>query len=313
MKKTLWPVRFILTDRNAILILSLVAGLVWEDGARWTETLILPALIVVMTLSTMDVTARNFFPLRAVVRPFLLGTLMSYGILSSVMLLLDALLIRDESFRIGFVIMAAVPPAVAIIPFTFLFKGDVPFSLVGTMGGYASGLILTPLITLLLLGPGIVNPARLAVIMVELIVIPIVASRFLAWTPLGRILRPAKGPVVNWSFFLLSYTIIALNRKALFQEPGLVLASFVIAFATTIPLALVIEAVGRRLHLKYSELVALMLLGTLKNYGVAGGLALTLFEKRTAMPATVASVFMIVYIIYLDIAHRRRRPKEVPG
>jgi bile acid:Na+ symporter, BASS family len=307
MAKTSRTLRFILTDRNSILVISLLAGLVWDSGAQWTEKLVLPGLIVIMTVSMMDVSARDFVPFSAAVRPFFLGTLMNYGILTSAILILTTIFIRDPSFRIGFILMAAAPPAVAVIPFTFLFKGDVPFSLAGTMGGYTSGLLLTPLITLLLVGPGIIDPGRLAVIMVELIVIPVAVSRLIAWTGANRALRPVKGLIVNWSFFLLSYTIIGLNRDALFREPALVLASFIIAFATTIPLALAIEFVGRRFGVGHSRLVALVLLGTLKNYGVAGGLALTLFEKRTAMPATVASVFMVIYVIYLDVANRRRR------
>jgi BASS family bile acid:Na+ symporter len=46
-------------------------------------------------------------------------------------------------------------------------------------------------------------------------------------------------------------------------------------------------------------LTSLVLLGTLKNYGLAGGLALAIFSKRTALPATVSVIFMIVYIIWL--------------
>jgi hypothetical protein len=41
---------------------------------------------------------------------------------------------------------------------------------------------------------------------------------------------------------------------------------------------------------------SLVLLGTLKNYGIAGGLDLTLFRRKTALPATVSSVLIIVYI-----------------
>jgi BASS family bile acid:Na+ symporter len=54
-----------------------------------------------------------------------------------------------------------------------------------------------------------------------------------------------------------------------------------------------------------ATLTSLVLLGTLKNYGIAGGLALALFSKKTAIPATVSSVFMIVYIIWLDFQKRR--------
>jgi len=54
-----------------------------------------------------------------------------------------------------------------------------------------------------------------------------------------------------------------------------------------------------------STLTSLVLLGTLKNYGIAGGPALALFSKTTAIPASVSSIFMIVYIIWLDLQKRR--------
>jgi hypothetical protein len=56
-------------------------------------------------------------------------------------------------------------------------------------------------------------------------------------------------------------------------------------------------------HVLPKTLVSL-LLGTLKNYGLAGGLALTLFSKETSVPATVSSVFMIVYIVWLEFKRR---------
>ena len=58
------------------------------------------------------------------------------------------------------------------------------------------------------------------------------------------------------------------------------------------------------MHLDRRTLTSLVLLGTLKNYGIAGGLALTLFSQETALPATVSSVFMIVYIIWLNFKKR---------
>jgi BASS family bile acid:Na+ symporter len=54
-------------------------------------------------------------------------------------------------------------------------------------------------------------------------------------------------------------------------------------------------------------LTSLVLLGTLKNYGLAGGLALALFSKNTSVPATVSAVFMIVYIIRLELKLKGNR------
>lgn len=40
---------------------------------------------------------------------------------------------------------------------------------------------------------------------------------------------------------------------------------------------------------------------------IAGGLAIALFEKEAALPSAVYSVFMIVYILWLDLRHQRRK------
>ena len=55
-----------------------------------------------------------------------------------------------------------------------------------------------------------------------------------------------------------------------------------------------IKKAGALLRLPEKVLTSLVLLGTLKNYGLAGGLALALFSKKTSVPATVSAVFMII-------------------
>jgi len=48
-------VKKLLRDRNVIMLLGLLIGLAWGDGARWAEPLILPGLAMVMTLSTIGI------------------------------------------------------------------------------------------------------------------------------------------------------------------------------------------------------------------------------------------------------------------
>ena len=62
-----------------------------------------------------------------------------------------------------------------------------------------------------------------------------------------------------------------------------------------------IEKAGTLLHLPEKVLTSLVLLGTLKDDGRVGGLALALFSKKTSVPATVLAVFMIVYTIWLEL------------
>ena len=80
--------------------------------AEWTKVLMMPALAVVMTIATLNVPNNYFLNLRAILKPSLVGIFMSYVILAGALLGLSALLIQDKNLWIGFVLIAAVPPAV---------------------------------------------------------------------------------------------------------------------------------------------------------------------------------------------------------
>jgi BASS family bile acid:Na+ symporter len=67
---------------------------------------------------------------------------MSYIILAGVLLCLSALFIEDKNLWIGFVLIASVPPAVAVIPFTAILEGNVDYTLSGTVASYIAALLI---------------------------------------------------------------------------------------------------------------------------------------------------------------------------
>lgn len=292
-------------NRDFILILSVVCGLLGGAGATFTKPLVLPALAVVMTLSTIGVRRDILRSGRGLWVAALSGLLLNFVMLGGVILGLSFLMISEPAIHDGFVLLVAMPPAIAVIPFTDFLKGNTSFSLVATVACYLGALIITPLIALGLLGSGFVEPWSLILVIVELIVAPLLLSRLLLWTSMAQRLEPVKGAITNWSFFVVMYTIVGLNRELFLHRPLALVPVAVIALASTFLLGWVIEKVGQWMSLDRSTLTSLVLLGTLKNYGIAGGLALTLFSRKTALPATVSSVFMIIYIIWLDSKKRR--------
>lgn len=230
---------------------------------------------------------------------------MNYFVLGTFILGLNAVMIRDEALRNGFVILAAVPPAVAVLPFTFFLNGDTTYTLLGTIGAYLGALVLTPLLALLFLGSNFADPSKLALIMVELILLPLILSRILIRTGWAHRIDTLKGSITNWSFFVLAYTIVGLNRDMFLHHPLSLIPVAFIALGSTLILGWMIQLAGKALGTDPKKLVGLMLLGTLKNYGLAGGLALALFSKESAIPSTVSVVFMIIYVIWLEFKKRR--------
>ncbi|MGE5253818.1 MAG: hypothetical protein ACM3N7_07620, partial [Planctomycetaceae bacterium] len=167
----------LIRNRNFIFILALLLGLFFGQGAKGTERMVLPALGLVMTLATMGVSGGIFLSPGKLLRPVLWGIALNYGLLGGLILGLSGLLITEEELRAGFVIMTAVPPAVAVIPFSLILNGNQTLALIGTMGCYLAALAVTPLTAYLFLGGGFGDPVKIVTIMVELILVPLVLSR----------------------------------------------------------------------------------------------------------------------------------------
>jgi BASS family bile acid:Na+ symporter len=291
----------LLKDRNVILFIALGVGLALPEAAPLAYHLILPALALVMTLSVMGVPGSTFRTPRSLVAPGILGIVMNYVVLAGFILAASAILVHDEEVWKGFIILAGVPPAVAVIPFSEFLKGDKTYSLIGTVGAYLGALVIMPLIAFALLGEGFFDPGKLLIIMAELILAPLLLSRLLLHMGLEERLEPWKGTITNWSFFVVVYTTVGLNREVFLHRPLTLLPVMAVAAGSTFFLAWVIESIGKALKTDPRKVTSAVLLGTLKNYGLAGGMALALFGVQTAIPATVSTVFMIVYVIYLGL------------
>lgn len=292
--------RKLLCDRNVIMLLGLIIGLAWGGAASWTEPLTLPGLALVMTLSTMGISGSLFRPVGNVVNTALAGIAMSYAVFAGVILALNLLFVKDPALRTGFVLLAAVPPAVAVIPFTLFLRGNAAFSLIGTIGAYLGGLVIMPLITICFIGADFLNPFKVILVLAELIVVPLIASRILMWAGLDRRLEPVRGSIINWTFFVFNYTVVGLNRDVFLHKPLSLIPLVLIAFASTFLLGWVIEKAGNLMRIDPEIRTSLVLLGTLKNYGIAGGVALALFNKEATMPSTVSAILMILYIVWLQ-------------
>ncbi|MBU4581313.1 MAG: hypothetical protein KKH02_02670 [Proteobacteria bacterium] len=294
----------LLRNRNAIFLLALAAALAFPAVTPVTRHLVLPALALAMTLSTMEIGNDLFRKPRTLLFPAFLGIIMSYIILGNIIIGLAAVMIRDETIWTGFILLAAVPPAVAVIPFSGFLNGNGPLSLAGTVGAYLGGLAIMPLIAVGLLSSTAFDPLQLFMVTLELIVLPLCVSRILIRKGWRERILPYRGTVTNWSFFVVLYTLVGLNRDIIFGQTSTLLPVAAISIFTMFILGFLIDWLGSRFHLPRETRTSLVLLGTLKNQGMAGGIALTMFSQEATIPAAVSTIVMIVYIIWLDFRKR---------
>ena len=297
----------LLGNRNVIFGLAVGLGLALPHPAQWTAPAMMPALALVMTLATIHVPNSYFRDPRAILAPSLAGIAMTYIVLGGVILTASALVVRDPNLWIGFVLIAAVPPAVAVIPFTAILEGDISYTLSGTVASYLAALLVMPVMFIVLVGTAFADPYKLIRIMLLLIVLPLILSRLILYLGWAARIESFRGLLTDWGFFIVLYSMIGVNRDLIFSQPMTIAPVALVVLASTFGLGAVVEKAGVFLKKDPPRIVSLVLLGTLKNQGIAGGLAMALFEKEAALPSAVYSVFMIVYILWLDLRHQRRK------
>ena len=220
----------LLTNRNFIFLLAVALGLAFPQIAGWTEPVSLPALALAMMLAALNVPNDFFHTPKALIRPAVVGIIMTYAIQGGLLIMMGSLMITDQNLWIGLVLVAISPTAVAVIPFTGILNGNISYSLVGTVAAYLAALIIMPLVFLLVLGVSIAQPGKLVVIMLELIVLPLILSRVIIYLNIQNYLTKYRGGITDWSFFIVLYTIIGLNRDLIFSKPQMIMPIAAIFF-----------------------------------------------------------------------------------
>lgn len=281
-------------------------GLTVNQGAVLIAPALMPVMAVNMTLSTISITNRDLASIKSNPRPLLISLLLSYAILGGIMLLMARWLINDSELWAGFVTLAAIPPAISATVISYILGGDTVFPLIGTTGSYLVALGLTPAIMILLLGSSYLSPARLLLILAQLIVIPLIVSRVFLSTGLAENIAKWRDTALNWVFAIAIYIIIGVNRQVFFQQLDILLIVAIIAATTTFGLGYAIEFITRRLQLDQPTRISWITMGTKKNTGLASAIALTFLSPRAAFPAAIVTVFDILTIVWWGLYFKKQ-------
>jgi len=285
----------LLQNSSFILLLSIALGLAFPGPAEVPKGLITPALMLMMAFSLTEVDISQTASWRIYLKSSLWGLFLNYGLLSGLILLLSYNL-PDEALRQGFIVMAAVPPAVAILPMTRLLQGDALLSLCSVALSYLASLLLMPAIIFVFTSQTGISLIYLVQISLALILLPALASRAAARIPINPVLP------INLGFFLVTYTVIGLNHGALWQGSAAVAA---IALARTFAIGLIIYAAALLAGRSRSKAISYTLLGSYKNLGLAAAVSLMLFGPTASLPSAFAVMAETAFFILLTIMKPR--------
>src|SRR3989442_11196910 len=169
--------------------------------------------------------------------------------------------------------MAAVPPAIAVVPITSILKGDTRRSLVSLALLYVLGLGLVPAITLAFTNQ--TAPFEALVLQTVLLIgVPLVASRFLRrWSRTAEFRTSA----VSISFFFLVIAIAGSTRGPLLAHPELIASLALFSFGRTFALGGLVFLLARALRIPWTKRVALTTFSSFKNLALPAVSAFAVF------------------------------------
>ncbi len=293
----------VLKNTNFMFLFATIIAFVYPNTAIYLEKYMVPVLIFLMTFSLTDVRLRGL-DIRAELSSIAVALVLNYVFLSGLIMVLTILLIRDVSLLRGFVVMAAIPPAIATVPLSTLLKGDTRLALMANASIYILSILLVPVILLISIGTSTIEPLQMMVVLMELILLPLILSRAIIKTPYYELLKRDQSIPINLGFFIVTYVVIGLNRDILLHESSMLLLVSVIAFMRTFFSGTLVHKVCGIFNVPFERKVTYTLFGSYKNLGLAATIALLLFGVRATIPSAVCILFEVSMFPYFSVLFR---------
>jgi BASS family bile acid:Na+ symporter len=275
---------------SIVFICAFILGLVFPQYSPIFEDYFFLMLGTIMFLSLLDL---EFTRKIGSKRDILLVLFFNYGVLGGFLIGVGSFF--DLSFFQGFVIMAVAPPAVAVVPFTYILHGDLKLSLMGEAFAYLSSVFIAPITVFLIFGKT-VDYVELLKILVEFIILPMFLAFIVSRMPFYRKIKDKRDYLVNILMFLLIYTIIGLNSEDFFRVE--VLDLFIVGFFKAFGLGFSVFYLLKRMNRK--KRISYTLFSSYKNCGISAAVALDIFGKQASLSSIMVIPFELLFFIVLN-------------
>lgn len=290
----------LLRNSSVIFAISIALGLALPGPAAVSSVLLTPALILMMTFSLKEID----FKARGGITGALVGFCLNYLILSGLILVMASPL--DGPLWQGFVVMAAVPPAVAVLPLTKILDGDLHLSLYSEAISYLASIVIMPGIIFLFTSRTGVSFWSTMETALTLILLPLVLSRFIGGIRIDPVLP------INLGFFIVTYTVLGMNRDALLAGMG-ISALAAIAFTRTFVIGGAVYTASIMAGVPTKKRISYTLLGSYKNLGLSAAVSLMLFGPAAGLPSAACILAETIFYIFLSMARHSLAGHDLPG
>lgn len=301
-------IKNILLNRNAILVLAVIAGLIFGDFAPLIKDYNIYILGITMTFSMTGLNLLLLNNPKKIGKTLMMGFILNYLVFGAVLLPIAWWLMPSKELFYGFVVIVAAPPGVAIIPFSYILKGKVDYAIIALTGAFAASIVVAPLLVGILAQNEGIKPYDLFITMVQLVLIPLLLAQILRIKAIFPLVQKIRGKVVDWGFALLIFVAVGVNRDAFFTNPKVLLPVVITIVIGTFGLGFVYSRVAKRLKISSELTITQQMLSTIKSSGFSVFTALTLFGKEAAIPSAILAVVVLMYLIFLSLKTSSSKP-----
>lgn len=288
-------------NRNFILVFAVIMGMIFGDYATHIKEYTIYVLALTMIFSTTGIDSKALLPIKKLFKPMLVGTILNYFVFGAVVLILAWLLMPTKELFMGFVVIVAAPPGVAVIPFAGILKGDIEYSILGVFGAFLASIAIAPAIIELFSKNADVSSWALFMLMIKLVLIPLILSRLLLIKPVFKYVAKIRGKVVDYGFAIIIFTAVGMNRDVFFSNPIILLLSTIVLLTATFGIGSLYEFFSKKVGINRGRSITQVLLLTIKSSGFSVVTALTLFGKEAAIPSAILAVIVLLYLLFLSI------------
>jgi len=272
--------------------MAVVLAFIFPSTALHLKILIIPYLMLLMTLSLKDISLPKFS--KTNINYAIKMMLLNFFFYSSV-LLLSSLFVSNIYYKIGFVMLAAAPPAVMVVPFTKILGGNMVKTIFSETMSYVFAILYMPLIAFIFLSKYI-NIISLVKVLLLFIIIPYTLSRFLNKV---RIKYDFK-EIINILFCFGIYLGIALASQHIKNNYISLIPLFLIIIVPKFLYAFALNFFVKKRKLRKTDAISAVLFGSFKNSNMVIAINLLLFPPQAILPAAMVVFSNSFYIFYVS-------------
>ncbi|NLZ76392.1 MAG: bile acid:sodium symporter family protein [Spirochaetales bacterium] len=300
-----------------ITIGGMVTGIIFHRTFSPLKPAVSGLFAFITFSSALAISPKRFFGALTKTGPILLFLLWANLVMPLLSFSLGSLLFTDPNLVTGFVLLTAIPTAMAGYIWSGIYHGDEPLSLVLILVSTFLGPILTPLTVKLLAQKAVaIDTKAMVESLLMMIVLPSLAGILInhaAGDERTRKVTPSLKPLAKIALFMIVTINVARIAPTLLEQatPVYLPVALLSAFLAFIGYPAV-HVIGKIARLPLPERKSLTFAASMRNISASMVLAINYFPPLTALPIIFGIVFQqSICAIMAAVLYGPKR-KEIP-